>query len=107
MPRRLAKFIAAAVAVLAVWVVILAGMAFFSAPGSSVAIFTAPGQAAQTAVAAGGSLEEFSSMVAITRSDDPQFVSRLYGAGAFLVIDARVLAGCRAVLKRGRRILGG
>ena len=34
-------------------------------------------------------------------------LARLYGAGALLVIDARVVAGCRAVLRRGRRILGG
>jgi hypothetical protein len=104
---RLAKYLIGAVLVLAAWTGILAGMAFFSAPGSNVAVFTSPGRAAETAVRAGGSLEEFSSMIAITRSDEPGFVVRLYGAGALLVIDARVVAGCRAVLRRGRRILGG
>ncbi len=104
---RLAKFLVGVTLILAVWTAVLAGMAFFSAPGSNVAVFTSPGHAAETAVQAGGSLEEFSSMIAITRSDAPGFVGRLYGAGAFLVIDARVVAGCRAVLQRGRRMLGG
>ena len=107
MLKRLARYFVGAMAVLGVWTCILVGMAFFSAPGSSVAIFTAPGRAAETAVEAGGSLEEFSSMIAITRSDQPGFVARLYGAGALLVIDARVVAGCRAVWRRGRRIFGG
>ena len=104
---KLATYLIGAVIVLVLWTGALAGMALFSAPGANVAVFTVPGRAAETAVAAGGSLEEFSSMIAITRSDEPGFVGRLYGAGAFLVIDARVVAGCRAVLRRGRRILGG
>ncbi len=105
--RHLLRFFIGAMAVLGVWTAIVVGMAFFSAPGANVAIFTAPGRAAETAIAAGGSLEEFSSIIAITRSTAPGFVGRLYGAGALLVIDARVVAGCRAVLQRGRRILGG
>lgn len=106
MLRRLARFVMWSVVVLVIWTAILAGMAFFSSPGSNVAAFTAPGRAADTAIEAGGSLEEFSSMIAITRSNEAGFVGRLYAAGAFLVIDARVVAGCRAVFDSGRRLLG-
>lgn len=105
MLRRLARFVMWVVAVLVIWTAILAGMAFFNSPGSNVAAFTAPGRAADIAVEAGGSLEEFSSMIAITRSPETGFVSRLYGAGAFLVIDARVVSGCRAVLSKARKLI--
>jgi hypothetical protein len=106
MRRRLGKYVLGALAVLSVWTMFLAGMAFVSAAGSNVAVFAPPGRAAEVAVAAGGSLEEFSSMLAITRSDEAGFVGRLYSNGAFLVIDARVVAGCRAAFRGGRRTLG-
>ena len=93
-----------ATVVLAAWTAVLAGLAFAAPPGTSVAVFARPGRAADTAVRAGGSLEEFSGMIAVTRSDEPGFVLRLYRAGALLVIDARVVSGCRAVLSRGRKL---
>lgn len=104
--RRVIKYFGWALAVLVAWTGVIAGLTFFSEPGSSVAIFTAPGRAADTAVRAGGSLEDFSSMIAITRSRQPDFVARLYGAGAFLVVDARVVSGCRAAFTKSKRLLG-
>ncbi len=98
-----AKYIGAGAAALFIWSGIVVCLAFFAAPGASVAAFTLPGRAAEVAVDAGGSLEEFTSMMVITRSAERGFVGRLYGEGAFLVIDARVVSGCRAVLRSGRQ----
>jgi hypothetical protein len=106
MARRLAKYLIGTVLFLGVWVALLAGLAFTAEPGSNVAAFTLPGRAAEVAVEAGGSLEEFSSMLVITRSTDQDFVSHLYASGTFLVIDARVIAGCRAAYTRARQGLG-
>lgn len=78
---------------------VLAGATFLTAPMSDVAIFTAPGRAAETAVEAGGSVVETSSLMAIARSSEPGYIPRLYSAGAFLVIDARAVMVWRATMR--------
>lgn len=47
----------------------------------------------------GGSLERFGASFAVTRSTDPSYVFSLYQAGAWAVIDARVLESCRNLLR--------
>lgn len=99
MLRRFSWFLLKTFIVLVMLTAILAALTFLIAPGTDVAVFTAPGHAAETAVEAGGSVGESSSMMAITHSNEPGFVTRLYGAGAFLVIDARVVTAGRVMFR--------
>lgn len=91
---RLLRFAAGAVIVLAAWTAILAGLAFAMPPGTPLAVF-APGHALETVTRAHGSFESLGRSVAVTRSPEAGFAGRLYGAGALLVIDARIVMSCR------------
>lgn len=51
------------------------------------------------ALRGGGSLEGFGASFAVTRSTDPRYVFSLYQAGAWVVIDARVLQSCRGLFR--------
>jgi hypothetical protein len=70
-------------------------------PAGTVAILStgpANGALAMEIVArSGGTFEEISSVahIVLARSDDPDFVSRLYANGALLVFNPGMLAGCR------------
>ena len=61
-------------------------------PGRSVAVIAPSG--ASAIAAAGGMLLDASGPILITRSDDPDFVRRLYAAGALLVLDVEDAGGC-------------
>lgn len=98
--RRLAYFAGGALIVLVSWTAILAGIALALPPGAPLAVF-APGHALETVAAAHGSFEGFGRSIAITRSAEPHFTQRLYGAGALLVIDARVVMSCRSLFAKG------
>ena len=86
------KFLAGAAAVLAAWLVFSAAFAFVVPPGRSVAVIAPSG--ASAIAAAGGMLLDASGPILITRSDDPDFVRRLYAAGALLVLDVEDAGGC-------------
>lgn len=101
--RRITRFTGGAVLALAAWTAILAGLALWVPPGTPLAVF-APGHAVETVAEAHGSFEGFGRSIAVTRSAEHGFARRLYGAGAFLVIDARVVMSCRnlyAAVKSG------
>lgn len=97
--RRFLRFAAGAALVLAAWTAILAGIAFTLPPGAPLAVF-APGHALETVAAARGSFEGFGRSIAITRSAEPGLAQRLYGSGALLVIDARVVMSCRSLFSK-------
>jgi hypothetical protein len=90
------RFIAGAVLVLAAWTGILAGLALTMPPGTPLAVF-APGHAMEIVAQTEGSFEGFGRSIAVTRSTESGLARRLYGAGALLVIDARVVMSCRAL----------
>lgn len=96
---RALRFAAGAVIVLAVWTAILAGLAFAMPPGTPLAVF-APGHALETVAQAHGSFEAFGHSIAVTRSPEAGFAGRLYGAGALLVIDARIVMSCRELFAK-------
>lgn len=95
----LVRFAAGATIVLAAWTAILAGLAFAMPPGTPLAVF-APGHALETVARAHGSFEAFGQSIAVTRSPEAGFAGRLYGAGALLVIDARIVMSCRALFAK-------
>jgi hypothetical protein len=97
--RRLLRFAGGASVVLAAWTAILAGLAFTLPPGAPLAVF-APGHALETVAAARGSFEGLGRSIAVTRSPESGLTQRLYQAGALLVIDARVVMSCRALLSK-------
>jgi hypothetical protein len=101
MRRRLQKvlvFLGLLVCVLAAWVAILVALAFTTKPGDALAFITWPGHEMAVIAAAGGSYEPLGGIAVLTRSDDPDFVRHLYGAGALIVLDARVIMACRSLL---------
>jgi hypothetical protein len=72
-----------------------------AAPRSgTVLVLTRPGWSAEATasviVAAGGQFVTATGRdwAAVVRSDNPDFVGRLYAAGAMLVLDGQSLAGC-------------
>lgn len=96
---RLLRFAAGAALVLAAWTAILAGLVFTMPPGTPLAVF-APGHALETVAQAHGSFEAFGRSIAVTRSPEAGFAGRLYGAGALLVIDARIVMSCRELFAK-------
>lgn len=95
--RRVLRFLGGAALVLSIWTAILGTLVFAVEPGAPLAVF-APGHAQEVAAKAGGSLEVFGTNVVVTRSAAPDYAMRLYEAGAFFVIDARVVMSCRSLL---------
>lgn len=96
---RFLRFAGGAVIVLAAWTVIVAGLALAMPPGTPLAVL-APGHALETVAEAQGSFESFGRNVAVTRSPETGFAQRLYGAGALLVVDARIVMSCRALFAK-------
>jgi len=96
--RKILVFIGLLACVLLAWVAILAALAFTTKPGDALAFITWPGHEMAVVAATGGSYEPLGGVATLTRSDDSDFVRRLYGAGALLVIDARVIMACRSIL---------
>jgi len=94
------KTIAAAVLVLAGWTGISAVLALAMPAGRSVAVIGPHGM--QAVVAAGGSPLRADRMMVIARSEDPDFVRRLYAAGAVLVLDAEDAGACSGRALAGR-----
>jgi hypothetical protein len=76
------------------WLAIVVALTFDSATGKSMAIVGPPAQALAAVVKANGHILASNDYVTIARSDDSGFVSRLYAAGALLVLDAEQAGGC-------------
>jgi hypothetical protein len=93
--------IAGAVALMACgWLVVVIALTFGSAPGKSMAIIGPPAQAMAIIAKANGRVLAASNYVTFARSDDSDFVARLYAAGALLVLDAEQAGGCSGLPPR-------
>jgi len=76
------------------WLAVVVALTFGSAPGKSMAIVGPPAQALAVIAKANGRILTSDGYVTIARSDDANFVARLYAAGALLVLDAEQTGGC-------------
>jgi hypothetical protein len=76
------------------WLAIVVALTFGSAPGKSMAIIGPPTEAVAIVAKANGRVLAANSYVTFARSDDSGFVTRLYAAGALLVLDAEQAGGC-------------
>jgi hypothetical protein len=87
--------IAGAIAVVIVgWLAVVVALTFGSAPGKSMAVIGPPSQVLAAVAKAHGRILASNNYVTIARSDDADFVGRLYAAGALLVLDAEQAGGC-------------
>jgi len=91
---RVARGLALAVLALAIWALLLLAMPFVGPSGRQVAVVGERGEALKAIAAAGGRVVEFRRGAVLARSDDPHFPWRLYRAGAPLVLEGRIGAGC-------------
>lgn len=92
--RLLHRVAGAAALVICGWLVVVIALTFGSAPGKSMAIIGPPTAALAIIVKANGRVLAASNYVTFARSDDADFVTRLYAAGALLVLDAEQAGGC-------------
>jgi hypothetical protein len=76
------------------WLAVVVALTFGSSPGKSMAIVGPPSQVLAVIAKAQGRILTSNGYVTIARSDDANFVVRLYAAGALLVLDAEQAGGC-------------
>ena len=76
------------------WAAIIAVLPFVGPAGRLTAIPGDQGAAIRAVVAARGEVVEVRGGVVLARSDESGFARRLYRAGAPLVLEGRVAAGC-------------
>ena len=76
------------------WLAVVVALTFGSAPGKSMAIVGPQSQTLAAIANANGRILASNDYVTIARSDDSDFVARLYAAGALLVLDAEQAGGC-------------
>ena len=102
--KALRKGLAAGALVAAGWLAVVLALTFVSPAGRAMAIV---GDPAQAFAAVGGQRPVLSGRryVTIARSDEPDFVARLYAAGALLVLDAEQAGGCSGRGEALRRVL--
>ena len=92
--RPLGRIAGATALVACGWLAIVIALTFVSASGKSMAIVGPPAQALAAVAKANGHILASNDYVTIARSDDSGFVTRLYAAGALLVLDAEQAGGC-------------
>ena len=92
--RPLGKIAGAIALVVCGWLAVVIALTFGSAPGKSMAIIGPPSQALAAIAKANGRILASNDYFTIARSDDSGFVTRLYAAGALLVLDAEQADGC-------------
>jgi hypothetical protein len=93
--------IAGAIALVAAgWLAVVIALTFGSAPGKSMAIVGPTAQALVIVAKANGRILAANNYITIARSDDADFVTRLYAAGALLVLDAEQAGGCSGLPPR-------
>ena len=76
------------------WLAMVIALSFGSAPGKSMAIIGPSAEAFAIVASANGRVLAASNYVTFARSDDSDFVARLYASGALLVLDAEQAGGC-------------
>lgn len=88
------KYLGAAALVLAACTSISAAIALAMPAGRSVAIIGPSADGVRAVAAADGLILRADRLIVIARSNDRDFVRRLYAAGALLVLDAEDAGGC-------------
>jgi hypothetical protein len=83
------------------WLAVVVALTFGSAPGKSMAIIGPPSQTLAVIAKANGRILAANDYVTIARSDESNFVARLYAAGALLVLDAEQTGGCSGLPPAG------
>lgn len=91
---RVLRWAGAAGLVLAAWLLVMVAMPFLGPSGRQVAVVGDTALAFRTIAAAGGQIVEARRGAVLARSDTPGFARRLYRAGAPLVLEGRIAAGC-------------
>jgi len=92
--RPLRRIAGAVVLVACGWLAVVIALTFGSAPGKSMAIIGPPARVVAIVAKANGRVLAANDYVTFARSDDAGFVTRLYAAGALLVLDAEQAGGC-------------
>jgi hypothetical protein len=82
------------------WLAVVTALTFGSAPGKSIAVIGPPSRALAAIVKANGRIVASNSYFTVARSEDADFVSRLYAAGALFVLDAEQAGGCSGLPRR-------
>lgn len=88
------RWFGAATFVLAAWALVMVAIPFLGPPGRQVAVVGSSAEAFRTIAAAGGQVVEARRGAVLARSGRPGFARRLYRAGAPLVLEGRIAAGC-------------
>ena len=79
---------------LAAWALLMLILPFVGPSGRQVAVVGDQAGAFRAIAAAGGQIVEARGGAILARSDRPGFARRLYRAGAPLVLEGRIAAGC-------------
>ena len=95
-PKMRSIFFHAGYATLALvaWIGVAAGLGFTQPVSAPLAVVGPTELAARAVAAAGGRLVSITAFGVTARSDRPDFVARLYGSGALLVVPAVEPGGC-------------
>lgn len=83
--------------VVAGWLALVVALTFGTTPGRSLAVIGPQAQAIAVIAEADGRVLASSTYVTIARSNAADFVTRLYAAGALLVLDAEQAGGCNGL----------
>jgi hypothetical protein len=94
--QQVLRAIALVALVLGGWFAIMVAMPFVGPSGRDVAVVGDEARAMKVIVAAGGRVVDVRRGATLARSDKPGLVLALYAAGAPLVIEGRIAAGCFA-----------
>jgi hypothetical protein len=94
--QQILRAIALVALVMGCWLIIMLAMPFIGPSGRDVAVVASEARAVKAIIAAGGRVVDVRRGATIARSDKPGFVLALYVAGAPLVIEGRIAAGCFA-----------
>jgi hypothetical protein len=95
--RPLGRIAIAATLVVAGWLALVVALTFGTAPGRSLAVIGPQAEAIAAIARANGRVLASNGYVTIARSEAEGFVSRLYAAGALLVLDAEQAGGCNGL----------
>lgn len=92
--QSITRWLALATLVLAVWAAIMVAMPFIGPGGRDVAVVGDAAAAVRAIRAVDGAIIDVRRGAVIARATRPGFVRALYAAGAPLVIEGRIAAGC-------------
>lgn len=98
---RILRWIRWAAIVLLAWVAIMVAIPFIGPSGRRVAVVGDASNAVRAITAAGGQVLEIRQGAVLTRADRSGFVMDLYRAGAPLVLEGRIAAGCFQPVRAG------